>query len=153
MLQSVYGSVNSLLNGQYTARSMMAFTNFIGLSDYHVIDLIQKFVFVPVPTNVYTFVHAPYRDFGSLFPIYHLVLGMLLGFVYTLRSSHFGYRALQAFLFYPLIFSFFQDQFFTLTSQWAQITFSLMLLSAIHWVSSRTVIPVLFGRKNWAGVS
>ncbi|MFK8049243.1 MAG: O-antigen polymerase [Halioglobus sp.] len=149
-LDMVQNSTNILLEGQYTARSIISLFNFIGLSDVPLVDLIQPYVFVPAPTNVYTFVHAPYRDFGQLFPIYHFFLGILLGSIFTLRNSHFGFRVMQAFLFYPLIFSFFQDQFFTLTSQWLQIAVSLAFLSYIHSMFSKLVMTPTGRSHTWS---
>jgi oligosaccharide repeat unit polymerase len=148
-LDAVYNTTNILLEGQYTSRSIISLFNFLGLSEIPLVDLIQPYVFVPAPTNVYTFVHAPYRDFGQLFPFYHFVLGIILGFVYTLRNSHYGFRVMQAFLFYPLIFSIFQDQFLTLTSQWIQIALGLAFLSYVHSIFSKLVVTQGRRSETW----
>ncbi len=86
--------------------------------------LVQPWVDVPTPTNVYT-VYQPYvKDFGPLGGIAVLfVLGFLHAVLYrraTVRNPH----AISVFLFalslFPLVMQVFQDMYFSLLSLWIQ---------------------------------
>jgi oligosaccharide repeat unit polymerase len=91
-------------------------------------DLVQEFVFVPYPCNVYTFYSPYYRDFGMIYAYTMLFVFLLFhAFLYT-NSSYNHLAALgYAFLLFPLLFSFFQDQYLTLLSTWIQISLLLVL--------------------------
>lgn len=89
-------------------------------------DLLTPFVFVPYPTNVYTF-YSPYiRDFGRFYSWFMIAL---FGFIHTfLYNKAISTRSLRYSLYYsimlfPLLISFFADQYLTLTSFWFQILF------------------------------
>lgn len=88
--------------------------------------LVKEFVFIPYPTNVYT-VYSPYiKDFGfiyvllmlSLFSIIHTLL-----FCKALHGKKIRFVIYFTFMLYPLMMSFFQDQYMTLFSTWLQIIF------------------------------
>ena len=89
-----------------------------------VTELVQPFVFVPYPTNVYT-IYSPYiKDFGNL---YAWLMLFLFGFIHTfiyfkaLSTKSLRYSVYFSFLLFPLFMSFFQDQYLSLFSQWLQI--------------------------------
>ncbi len=86
-------------------------------------ELMQGFVFVPYGTNVYTY-YSPYlRDFGI---VYAFIILFLLGSFHTwiclkaVRLRTFRYTIYYSFLLYPLLMTFFQDQYFSLFSTWIQ---------------------------------
>jgi oligosaccharide repeat unit polymerase len=94
-------------------------------------ELVQEFVFVPYATNVYTF-YSPYiRDFGR---IYAWVVLALLGALHSWFFNRAFYlkskRAIVyfSFLLFPLLLSFFADQYFSLFSFWIQLVFFTELI-------------------------
>jgi len=117
-----------------------------------VTPLIQEFIFVPYPTNVYTF-YSPYiGDFGKIYAwIMIFLFGALHTWVYlkaTIQKS-LRFTLYYTFLLYPLLMSFFQDQYMNLFSTWIQVAFFiesflfLNLLLLIKWGR-----PLLIGNKS-----
>ncbi|MEO6812694.1 MAG: O-antigen polymerase [Ginsengibacter sp.] len=89
-------------------------------------DLINSFVFVPYPTNVFT-IYSPYlRDFGKYYAWFMLTI---FGFVHTfffnkaVATKNLRYSLYFSFLLFPLVMSFFADLYLSLFSFWIQITF------------------------------
>ena len=94
------------------------------LKNVKVEDILQEFSFVPYPTNVYTF-YSPYiEDFGKLFA--WLMIGFF-GIIHTLLNDkallvkNLRYSLYYSFMLFPLLMSFFQDQYMSLFSSWFQI--------------------------------
>ncbi|HRP43147.1 MAG TPA: O-antigen polymerase [Ginsengibacter sp.] len=100
-------------------------------------ELIQQFVFVPYSTNVYTIYDTYYSDFGigyTLFII--LILGFFQTLIYynAIHSKNIRFSIYYSLTLYPLLMSFFQDMYFSLTSTWIQIiifTEALILLNRL----------------------
>mgnify|MGYP001254262959 CR=1 FL=1 len=95
--------------------------------------LVQDFVYVPHPTNLYTLYHLLIVDFGlvvaGLFPA-------LLGFVHNVIYRAFMHdptddvlRFAFVFSFVPLIQTIFQDVYFSLVSTWVQLAFLSIILT------------------------
>lgn len=87
-------------------------------------DILQEFRFVPYPTNVYTF-YSPYiEDYGTVFS--WLMIGFF-GVLHTLLNDrallekNLRYSLYYSFMLFPLLMSFFQDQYMSLFSSWFQI--------------------------------
>jgi oligosaccharide repeat unit polymerase len=120
--------------GEYGFRFLYAVLYKIGITDTPPIDLVQPFIYVPFPTNVYTIYYTYAKDFG--------VAGSLLfvgffGFIHSFfyfkakaddRSLLYSY--LYVLFVYPLIMSFFQDQYFSLISLWLQFILFFVLFFA-----------------------
>lgn len=107
--------------GQHVFRSFFAVLAELGF-DVEVKPLVQEYALVPFPTNVYTFFQPYFSDFGVAGLILApLGLGYAHGFVYRKATEgHLFSVVLYAFLLYPLVFQFFQDQYFNLLSTWVQ---------------------------------
>lgn len=100
-------------------------------------ELTQPFVFVPYPTNVYT-IYSPYiKDFGNFYAWFML---FLFGFIHTflyfkaVSTKSIRYSIYYSFLLFPLVMSFFQDQYMSLFSTWIQVVVyfeAIMLLNKI----------------------
>ena len=110
---------NWVLNYPYQTDGMITFAflykilNAIGLVEYSPIN-IGNYVGVPRGEfNVFTFMSAPYLDFGLNGIIFvFLGLGMMFGFVYKrVRYGRPYWIVLYSILLYPLIMSFFEFQF------------------------------------------
>jgi oligosaccharide repeat unit polymerase len=88
-----------------------------------VAPLVDDYVFLPEPTNVYTVFGKAFRDFGSMgVVIYMLFVGMCHGFIYRRagRGSVY-YRILLVYSFFVLLMQFFQDQYLGILSTWIQV--------------------------------
>lgn len=89
-------------------------------------DLLQSFVFVPYSTNVFTF-YSPYiKDYGKLYGWFMIgIFGAVHSFLFRRASQNknIRYTLYFSFMIYPLLMTFFQDQYLSLLSSWVQIVF------------------------------
>lgn len=132
--------VNPAADGGFTLRFFLRIMEAVNLYSGDIPNLVQEFVWVPVPTNVYTFAHMAISDFGSLFLIYYFIIGGILGIVFAFPRRGPVMRTLQGFTYYPIVMTVFQDQFFMITSQWIQILLVLYFCHAITRRSKHTYI-------------
>ncbi|MEO8111166.1 MAG: O-antigen polymerase [Ginsengibacter sp.] len=105
------------------------------LSNVKAGTLLSEFVFVPYPTNVFTF-YSPYiRDYGVL---YAWIMIAFFGASHTwifhkaVNTKNIRYSLYYSFLLYPALMSFFQDQYMSLFSTWLQIIFYTEAFLAIN---------------------
>lgn len=119
-------------SGGYTLRFFVKLAQRLGLMPQaKVTDVVQQFVMIPYPTNVYTFYYKYIKDFGRGYAWIMLFLfGLLHSYLYnkagTTKSIRFTlYYALMLF---PLIISFFDDEYMFLISMWLQIIFLIEIL-------------------------
>lgn len=118
--------------GENTFRFFVAFLYKIGIIDTMPVPLIKPFSFVPDSTNVYTVYDIYFRDFsffGMFIPPSFLILHYWL-FRKALRFGSVWIFYYCASL-YPLSMQFFQDQYFSLLSQWIQICLWYWLFFAL----------------------
>ncbi|MHA1381520.1 MAG: O-antigen polymerase [Candidatus Helarchaeota archaeon] len=85
-------------------------------------------------TNVYTVLQYYAKDFGLIYAFLILfLLGMFYGALYKksvlTNNVKLFYIALQAISYYPLLYQFFSDQYFTILSSWFQYVFWLWLFT------------------------
>lgn len=125
-------NTNHLGWGINTFRSVFALAKSLGISNAEVVPLVKEFVFVPVPTNVYTIYQPYYEDFG-LAGALAILFG--LGYVHSLTYRFSSSRSRTAFwaiayslMMYPLFMQFFHDQYFSLLSFWGQLAAFLLVL-------------------------
>ncbi len=89
-------------------------------------SLIQDFVFIPYENNVFT-IYSPFiKDAGAIYSfLFLLLIGIFHSVIHNkavnLKSNKF--TVYYALLLYPLIMSFFQEQYLTLISTWLQFIF------------------------------
>lgn len=119
--------------GGLTFRTPLAVLRALGAS-VQVPDLLQPFVKVPAETNVYTVFSPYYRDFGLVgIAFFMFLLGSLHGWVFRqLKAGLPIIVVANALLFYALLMQFFQDQYFSLMSQWIQILFWIYLFNKLQ---------------------
>lgn len=118
-----------------SGENTLLFFNKIGqqtglLKKKEVPTLVQEYSFVPYPTNVYTFYSSYLKDYGYVYACFMLFLfGMLHTWVYFKAISYKSQRfaLYYAILMYPLLMSFFQDQYLNLLSTWIQMIFYIEL--------------------------
>jgi len=109
--------------GLHTFRTVFAVLNFIGY-DVSVKQLVQDFVYVPMPTNVYTVYQPYYQDFGLFTAVlFQYFFGLVHGFIYrkaTTFRPHPFYVFWFAISMFPLISQYGGDSYFSLLSMWVQ---------------------------------
>lgn len=123
--------------GLNTFRAPIKLLHLMGF-DLPVRPLIQDFVEVPMPTNIYTVYHPYFLDFGVMvLPSVQFILGFLHGTAYrgatTARPSP-GFVYLYALSIFPLIFQFTSDNYFSASAVWAQY-FLLTYLFMHRWTT------------------
>lgn len=111
-----------LLNGDLTLRFFDALAFRLGLTDTEPAALVQPDVLVPDRTNVYTVYYTYIQDFGILASFLFIgVFAIVHGVLYfRSRSGSLSARYAYALMLYPLLMSFFQDQYLSLLSTWIQ---------------------------------
>jgi oligosaccharide repeat unit polymerase len=120
--------------GSMTFRTPLAVLEAVGVP-LTVPDLIQPNPLTRISsTNVYTVFSPYYRDFGLVgVAFFMLLLGALHGWVFRqLKTGMPIIIVANALLFYALLMQFFQDQYFSLMSQWIQILFWTYLLNKLQ---------------------
>jgi oligosaccharide repeat unit polymerase len=105
-------------------------------------NLISEFVSVPYLTNVYTY-YSPYvKDYGKWFAWTMLfIFAMLHTWVYhkAKELKNLRYTIYYSFLLFPLLMSFFIDQYLSLISTWIQVIVEveLVIFINIFFISKR----------------
>lgn len=127
-LSTVFGHDLDPTFGQNSLRFFISVFYSLGLVETPPVPLIREFAYVPDATNVYTVYEVYIKDFlwiGLLIPPLFLI-----GHEFLYRKARiiggvwiFYYSASV----YPLLMQFFQDQYFSLMSQWIQIVFWYLL--------------------------
>ena len=115
--------------GVNSLRFFFAVMQKLGLADVQSVELVKEYVMTPFPTNVYTVYEVYYRDFlyyGYFIPPLFLLFHFLLYRYSVLKGGR--WIMLYTMSTYPLVMVFFQDQYFSLISQWIQMIFWLTLL-------------------------
>ena len=110
----------------YTFRVPFLWMNKIG-ADLPVQPLIQEWVFVPLPTNIYTYLHPYYLEMGVLGAVmFPLFVGVVHGFFHgrAVSGDYFS-RVYSSILMYALIMQAFIENYFVWFSNW--VYFALLL--------------------------
>ena len=116
--------------GKNTFRFFFALLYKLGIIETQPLDIVKEWILVPYPTNVYTVFYPYIMDFGI---VACWVIIFLFGLVHTwlfYRSKTSGnhFKMITAYSYYPLLMVFFQDQYFSLLSQWIQMWFYSFLI-------------------------
>jgi oligosaccharide repeat unit polymerase len=121
-------------NGNNTLRFFIKAGQKIGLfKDKKITDLIQEYQFVPYATNVYTF-YSPYiRDMGLIYAFFILsMIAIVHTWLYKIAQTVPKARLYYSFLLFPLLLTFFADQYLSLFSFWLQI---FLLTELIYFIN------------------
>jgi oligosaccharide repeat unit polymerase len=123
-------------NGSQTMRFFEVIGQKMNLVPYkQTHDLVLPFIFVPYPTNVYTYYSPYFSDFGVL---YALIMLSLFSFLHTYlyikatTGNQFSFKIYYSFLLYPLLLSFFNDQYMSLFSTWLQCILYLQIFLLLN---------------------
>jgi len=134
----------------YTLRFFQAVISAFGIYIGETRSLVMDFIYTPLPVNTYTFAYTAIADFGYFSPIYYCAIGLILGLIFSLPRQNSAVRTLQGISYYPILMTPFQDQFFTLTSQWIQVILAVYLCDTLS--TRRSYNPtrsVTFYRKKF----
>lgn len=86
-----------------------------GVGHYDIPTYLQEFVFVPVPTNVYTIFQPFYLDFGQTgIAVFGTIYGLMCGILYRYRQNGNAFaRCFYVYIAYVLALQFFQEYIFS----------------------------------------
>jgi oligosaccharide repeat unit polymerase len=133
--------------GVNSLRSVFAVLQVLGLQNTAA-PLVQPYIDIPMPMNVYTVYHPYIKDFGLLGGILVLfVLGFVHGVVYR-RATQPNPPAIWVFLFavsvFPLAMQAFQDVYFSLLALWIQYAvYAVVLLVIFSEAGVKSLAPRL----------
>jgi oligosaccharide repeat unit polymerase len=115
--------------GSNTFRTFFAILAAFRVDHITVVPLVKEFVYVPLPMNVYTVLQPYYSDFGDAGVIVAgLILGAGHGYIYKrARQRDVVWSITFGLALFPLFMQFFQDQYFSLASNWLQYALLLGL--------------------------
>lgn len=133
----MHGIFSCCTYGETTFRTLFAVLAKLGFN-VPVIELIQPWAETKLSGNVYTVFMPYYRDFGVAgVALFLFFFGALHTWVSKQASLDNPLAVfLNAILFYALVMQFFQDQYFSLLSQWIQMIFWMCILLWIRPIRS-----------------
>lgn len=103
--------------GFYSLRNIYLWLNVF--YPYPVADLIQDWVMVPFPTNVYTYLRPYYLDFGWLALIFTSIFGFVSGKLYSQKFTNVRtFYITYPIALYAILMQIFDDQYLTWLSNW-----------------------------------
>ena len=111
-----FSKTQEILSDQMGTRSftfIYSFANKIFGTEFTIMPNLQDFVWVPIPTNVYTVFQPFFQDFGYKgVAFFASVYGVITGFIYRLtRNGGQIARCVYAYVVYILMLQFFQEVF------------------------------------------
>lgn len=121
----------SLLPGSHTFQAIYKLLNAKGLGNFAIEDSrVQDFVFVPIPTNIYTIFQPFFEDFkyrGIAF--FALLYGMFSGWMYRLyQNGNAVGKIIYTYLVFVLALQFYQENLILNLVQFSQFVFLTMLV-------------------------
>ena len=117
--------------GTNTFEKIYVFLARFGVSDIVVKEKLQEFVWVPIPTNVYTCFHPFFVDFGYKgIAFFSAIYGCVSGWLYRLYRNKNGIGcALYTYAVFALVLQFYQENFFQSLVFLTQFTFFVALFT------------------------
>lgn len=122
---------NSNHFGERTLRFFYALSNRVGLSNIKPVETLQDYVYIPLPTNVYTIMQPFYEDF-AIFGIFYgaMLYGLFYSLMYFKAIQKQGiYIVFYSFIALNLVLGFFAE---TLLTNLA-LTLYLFLITGLAW--------------------
>ena len=104
------------------------YLNRFGFGSFEIHEKLQEFVFVPIPTNVYTIFQPFYRDFGYWgIAVFAAIYGIIMGMTYRYsKNGNSFFTCLYTYFFSLIVLQFYQENLFLTLS--FNIQFLLLLL-------------------------
>lgn len=133
-----FGKTQEFLTDQFGTRSftfLYSFANKLFSTNYEIVSKLQEFVWIPIPTNVYTVFQPFFEDFGYKgVAFFASVYGVITGYLYRMfKNGGQIMRCVYAYIVYVLILQFFQENLIISISDLIQyfIIFGLMFQNKI----------------------
>ncbi|WP_312268165.1 O-antigen polymerase [Pseudescherichia sp.] len=103
--------------GFYSFRNIYLWLNIF--YPFDIANMIQDWVYVPFPVNVYTYLRPYYLDFGYFSVVFPMFFGFISGRVYIKKYKNIRtYYILYPIIFYAILMQLVDDQYFTWISNW-----------------------------------
>jgi len=109
--------------GENVFRFFVSVGHTLGFTDVAPKELVMPYITTPIVSNVYSLYFNYFKDFGYFGILFNGIWGFIHTFFYRRVKSSFISLYCYSFLLYPLIMSFFQDQYMSLLSTWIQLIF------------------------------
>ena len=120
--------------GMNTFNDVFPYLRYLGIQ-LESINRLQDFVYVPVPTNVYTIMQPFYNDFGYMgVAVFGLLYGWITGYVY--RKFYDGsntYKCIYTFLVEVIIIQFYNENLLQQFHIVVETFFFIVLLTATNY--------------------
>ena len=120
----------SLQPGSHTFQAIYKLLNRWGLGNFIINERVQDFVFVPIPTNIYTIFQPFFEDFkyrGIAF--FALIYGTFSGWIYRLyQNGNAVGKVIYTYLVYILVLQFYQENLILNIVQFSHFVFIVMLV-------------------------
>ena len=116
--------------GSHTFQVFYQLFNQWGLGDFEVNVKTQEFVYVPIPTNVFTIFQPFYQDFAYTgVAFFGFVYGTVSGLLFRLYHNGNGFcRCLYTYMVYVLVLQFYQENIFMSIVMFMQFVFFTFLI-------------------------
>lgn len=116
--------------GSFTFAFFYAFASKLGLGTYYVQKQLQDFVWVPIPTNVYTVFQPYFEDFGYRgIALFASLWGVITGWIYRLcKNGNVLAKCIYAYIVFALVMQFFQESLIVNLSYVIQYTVAFILI-------------------------
>ncbi|HDR2409657.1 MULTISPECIES: O-antigen polymerase [Enterobacter] len=108
--------------GFYSFRNIYLWLGF--LYPFKIANIVQEWVFVPFPTNIYTYLRPYFMDFGYFSIIFPAFLGFISGRIYTWKYKNVrAYYIVYPITLYAILMQLIDDQYFTWLANWILLIF------------------------------
>ncbi|HDR2161091.1 TPA: oligosaccharide repeat unit polymerase [Enterobacter cancerogenus] len=108
--------------GFYSFRNFYLWFGF--LYPFKIANIVQEWVFIPFPTNIYTYLRPYFMDFGYLSIVFPAFFGFMSGRIYTWKYKNVRlYFVVYPIVLYAILMQLIDDQYFTWLSNWILLIF------------------------------
>lgn len=116
--------------GSFSFAFFYAFVSKIGLGTFYVQKQLQDFVWVPIPTNVYTVFQPYFEDFGYKgIAFFASLWGVATGWIYRLcKNGNVLAKCIYAYIVFALVMQFYQESLIVNLSFVIQYTVAFILI-------------------------
>jgi oligosaccharide repeat unit polymerase len=150
-LDTIVSNTSDFEGGINSFRNINLWLNQLGF-DSEIPQLVQEYVFIPLPTNIYT-IYLPYfKDFGFVgATAFQFLLGLLYGYLYLrIANQKVGSSSiiLYSLSLYPLIMQYAVDAYLSILSQWVLILIFVIVYKFSHLKIENSVTLDLKEKKG-----
>lgn len=116
--------------GSFSFAFFYAFASKMGLGTYYIQKQLQDFVWVPIPTNVYTVFQPYFEDFGYKgIALFASLWGVITGWIYRLcKNGNVLAKCIYAYIVFALVMQFYQESLIVNLSYVIQYTVAFILI-------------------------